>query len=211
MYKPHTIEQFKIHQYMKANFEMDSFILSPLSRTSMMLEDATGEKIAFEYQDGEIRQIPVPEPINPEQVRNYVRSFKSAPHQPVFRTFEDATRWWLNTPNPLSYQQLFGMPDDMYRHFLTRRLLDDEEVMELVSRKVVSELEYNDIRLWYWNGNSNGCWLGPYGVDGTGNSYQLIFNYRRPTEQRFLFYVKDEYYCFMNGLPYPYEDEMNEA
>ena len=208
MYKAHTIEQFKILQYMKQHFEMEHCILSPLSRSSMMLEDAKGEKVAFDYQDGEIHQIPIPEPISPEEVRNYIRAFKKAPHQPVFRTFDDATHWWLNTPNPLSYQQLFGFSNEMYRHFLTRRLLDDEEVMELVTRKVVTELEYKDIRLWYRNGNSCDCWFGPYGVDGTGNSYQMIFNYSRPTEQRFLFYVKDEYYCFMNGFPYPYENDI---
>lgn len=206
MYKPHTIEQFKLLQYMNKHFQMEHFILSPLSHSSMMLEDMQGGKLAFSYQDGAVRQIPIPEPISQEEVRSYVRAFKAAPHQPVFRTFEDATRWWLNTPNPLSYQQLFGLSDEMYRHFLTRRLLEDVEVMELVSRKLVTELEYNDIRLWYWNGHVGTCWLGPYGVDGTGNSYELIFNYLRPAEHRFLFYVKDEYYCFMNGLPYPYED-----
>ncbi len=29
MYKPQTIEQFKVYQYMKEYFEMDAFILSP--------------------------------------------------------------------------------------------------------------------------------------------------------------------------------------
>lgn len=205
MYKPHTIEQYKVLQYMKEHFQMDQFILSPLSRSSLMLEDMKGEKIAFEFLDGSIHQVSIPEPISDDEVSAYVRAMKANTHKALFRTFDDATRWWLNTPNPLSYQQLFGMSDEIYRHFLTRKLLSDEDVMELVSRKVVTELEYLDIRLWYWNGNMSSCWLGPYGVDGTGNSYQMIFNYRTSNEHRFLFYVKDEYYCFMNGLPYPYE------
>lgn len=199
MYKAHTIEQFKILQYMRSHFQMDRFILSPISRNTLMLEDLAGEKIAFTYHDGKVTQAAIPEPISQEALDAYLKTI----HRPIFRTFEDATIWWLNAPNPLTYQQLFGMSDELYRHFLTRRLLDDEEVMELASKELVTEAEYTDMRLWYWNGHMADCWLGPYGVDGTGNSYQLIMDYRKPAEHRFLFYVKDEYYCFMNGLQYP--------
>ena len=34
MYKPHTIEQYKIQQFLDANFVMEHFLVSPLSRTS---------------------------------------------------------------------------------------------------------------------------------------------------------------------------------
>jgi hypothetical protein len=44
------------------------------------------------------------------------------------------------------------------------------------------------------------------GVDGTGNSYKLVINYGSSEERQYIFYVQDEYYCFMNGLPYPYEN-----
>ena len=203
MYKAHTIEQFKVLQYMKTHFQMDSFILSPISKNTLMLEDMAGEKIAFTYCDGKIQQAAIPEPISQEELHAYLKMIRHSPDRPIFKTFEDATRWWLNNPNSLTYQQLFGMSDELYRHFLTRRLLDDEEVMALASRRLVTEPEYTDMRLWYWNGHMRDCWLGPYGVDGTGNSYQLIMDYRKPVEHRFLFYVKDEYYCFMNGLAYP--------
>ena len=206
MFKPHTIEQFKILQYLKRNFEMEHFILSPVSRNTLMLEDAAGDQIAFTYREDCIKQVPIPEPSSDTEIHAFLEEFRNSSHRPVFHSFEDATRWWLNHPNPLTYQQLFGFPDDLYRHFLTHKLLDDEEAMELASRQLVTELEYNDLRLWYRNGHICDCWLGPYGVDGTGNSYQLILDYRKPVEHRFLFYVKDEYYCFMNGLPYPYEN-----
>ena len=42
MYKPHTIEQYKIQQFLDANFAMEHFLVSPLSRTSLLLEDKTG-------------------------------------------------------------------------------------------------------------------------------------------------------------------------
>lgn len=203
MYKAHTIEQFKVLQYMKQHFQMEDFILSPISKDTLMLEDSDGGQIAFTYRNGAVTQTSVPVPIHADEVRAFIGKIRQAKNRPVVRTFEDVTHWWLNYPNPLSYQQLLGLSDDLYRHFLTRELLDDEEAMELAARKLVTELEYNDLRLWYWNGHIHDCWLGPYGVDGTGNSYQLIMNYRTPAEYRFLFYVKDEYYCFMNGLPYP--------
>lgn len=49
MYKPHTIEQYKIQQFLDANFVMEHFLVSPLSRTSLLLEDKTGEQIAFGF------------------------------------------------------------------------------------------------------------------------------------------------------------------
>lgn len=205
MYKAHTIEQFHILQYMKQHFNMQDFILSPISKNTLLLEDSGGAKISFDYCDGAVKQTSVPVSISANEVRAYIGRIKHTTKRPVIRTFEDATHWWLNHPNPLSYQQLLGLPDDLYRHYLTRELLDDEDAMELASRKLVTELEYDDLMLWYRNRHIHDCWIGPYGVDGTGNSYQLIMNYRKPAEYRFLFYVKDEYYCFMNGLPYPYE------
>ena len=38
MYKPHTIEQYKIQQFLDANFAMEHFLVSPLSRTSLLLD-----------------------------------------------------------------------------------------------------------------------------------------------------------------------------
>lgn len=49
MYKPHTIEQYKIQQFLDANFAMEHFLVSPLSRKSLLLEDKTGEQIAFGF------------------------------------------------------------------------------------------------------------------------------------------------------------------
>ncbi|MFR8542799.1 MAG: hypothetical protein ACLVD8_25835 [Enterocloster sp.] len=49
MHKPHTIEQYKIQQFLDANFAMEHFLVSPLSRMSLLLEDKTGEQIAFGF------------------------------------------------------------------------------------------------------------------------------------------------------------------
>ena len=47
MYKPHTIEQYKVYRFLEENFALEHFLLAPLSRFGLMLEDKTGEKIAF--------------------------------------------------------------------------------------------------------------------------------------------------------------------
>lgn len=47
MYKPHTIEQYKIQQFLDHTFAMEHFLVSPLSRSALMLEDRCGERIAF--------------------------------------------------------------------------------------------------------------------------------------------------------------------
>ena len=50
MYKPHTIEQYKIQQFLDHTFAMEHFLVSPLSRSALMLEDRCGERIAFPSQ-----------------------------------------------------------------------------------------------------------------------------------------------------------------
>ena len=68
MHKPHTIEQYKIQQFLDANFAMEHFLVSPLSRTSLLLEDKTGEQIAFGFFDNKVQEIPIPPPAKPEDV-----------------------------------------------------------------------------------------------------------------------------------------------
>ena len=69
MYKPHTIEQYKIQQFLDANFVMEHFLVSPLSRTSLLLEDKTGEQIAFGFFDNKVQEIPIPPPAKLEDVQ----------------------------------------------------------------------------------------------------------------------------------------------
>ena len=58
MYKPHTIEQYKIQRFLDDTLAMEHFLVSPLSRTSLLLEDETGEQLAFSFLDDEVREIP---------------------------------------------------------------------------------------------------------------------------------------------------------
>ncbi len=167
-----------------------------------MLEDQKGEKIAFSFEHGQIRETNIPEPVSRETARAFIQSVRHSTCPPQLKSYQDVTQWWLNTPNPLSYQQAVGLSDGLYRHFLTHELLDNEGVIKVASRKVITESEYNDILLWYLSEGQFFCWLGPSGVDGTGDFYRLIINYGKDNERSFTFYLKNEYYCQMNHIPY---------
>lgn len=198
MYKPYTIEQYKIHQFMKEEFELSHFLLSPLSRSALMLEDKTGAQIAFAYQGKEVREIPIPQPAPPEEVRLFIKEFRALSPKPRLTDFEAVTKWWLNHLNPLTYQQALGLPDKLYRHFLACPLLSDEKVVSLARKGLVTRAEYQDILLWYFNGHVASCWLGPVAVDGTGELYSLILDYGKPNRHEISFYLDDDYYRFMN-------------
>lgn len=203
MYKPQTTEQYKICFYIKEHFYLDQFLLSPLSRNSMLLEDSAGDKIAFGYLNGVVQEIAIPPPPDPEKVKDFFKSFRALEPKPRLDDFKSITRWWLNHSNPLTYQQALGLTDDLYRHFLSYPLIDDETVRRIVAKGLVTEKEFCDIRLWYRNGHVMTCWLGQLGLDGTGNIYGLIFRYRKPGERKFEFYLLDDYYCFMNHITPP--------
>ena len=58
MYKPHTIEQYKVYRFLEENFALEHFLLAPLSRFGLMLEDKTDEKIAFAFSITVCRKYP---------------------------------------------------------------------------------------------------------------------------------------------------------
>ena len=199
MYKPRTVEQFKVHLFLKGQFHMNYLTISPVSRTALMLEDLDGDRLAFEWRDNAAVEIPLPVPASKEVQTNFLRAFWADPDHPKLCNFEQLTDWWLSHPTPLTYQQALNLPEDLYRRFLTcERLLYFQEVMELIHRSAVTEEEFRDIQLWYRNGNAAGTWLGPSGVDGDGNSYELVLDWMRPRERRYRFYLMDEYYRDMH-------------
>lgn len=206
MYKPFTVELFRIQQYLKEQFDLSHFLQMPLSRDTVLLQDEQGAQIAFKYQNNSVCQIPVPTTLSYDEVVAYIRSLRQGRKVPNLKTFQDVTRWWASNPNPLTYQQALGLSNDLYAHFLTHKLLEDEDVLRLVHQDVITESEYKSLRLWHRDGNLHRCLLVPYGVDGTGDSYELIWDYGRTSAVSFIFYVKNEYYCFMHGIPYPCDE-----
>lgn len=122
----------------------EHFLLAPLSRFGLILEDKTGEKIAFAFLNNCVQEIPVPAPADPETVTAFLKQFRSLTPHPVIHDFEALTRWWLDNPNPLTYQQALGMSDDLYRHFLSHPLISEDEALRLARKGLVTESEYND-------------------------------------------------------------------
>ncbi|RFZ77613.1 hypothetical protein DS742_17510 [Lacrimispora amygdalina] len=201
MFKPRTVNQFKVYRFIKERFALDHFLISPLSRSALLLEDRTGDKLAFAFQDGDVREIEIPAPPAPDAVRTFWQQFRILESPPRMKDFDDITVWWMNHSNPLTYQMALNLPDDLYQHFLTHPILEDKAVYQLAEKGLVTEAEYLDVLLWYRNGNFRNHWLGPLGLDGTGNIYGLIRNYEKPNANEIRFYLLDDYYCYMNHLP----------
>ncbi len=200
MYKPLTIEQYKVYRYIKERFELEYFLLSPLSGSALILEDRFGERSAFSFQDGVVRETEIPPPAPAEEIKAFMARFRALDPPPKLKTFDEVTRWWLEHPNPLTHRQALGLKDTLYRHYLSHRKLKDEEVYALAAKGLVTGSEYNDILLWYLDGHTDSCWLGPLGLDGTGNIYGLTLRCQTPPSKEMTFYLLDDYYREMNHI-----------
>lgn len=191
MYKPRTVEQFKVMEYLKEHVQMDSFLVSPVSRSGLMIEDGDGNCLAFQWVDGGVQEAPLPVPATREEHRAFVAKFHADPTHPHLSSLDDLTDWWLNHPSPLTYRQALNLPEELYRRYLScDRLLDLDDVLTLVMGGNVSDAEYLDLKLWFWDGHSGGNWLGPVGIDGWGERYELVFNWMTPAEMSYPFYVE---------------------
>ena len=192
MYKPYTIEHYKLLQILNDQFSLSQFDISPLSRNALLLEDRDGGQAAFLYDKGHMRETQIPSYLSPVQAREYIREQNLAGKIPPMYCFDDVTRWWLNTPNPLSYQQALGLSDTLYRHFLRKPLMDDKAALAMVSKGKISDAEYNDLLLWYLNGHRHDCWLGWLGLDFVGELYGLTLHYGTANPETLLFYLMDD-------------------
>lgn len=200
MYKPYTIDQYKVYQFLEQNFALEHFLLSPISGSTLMLEDKAGDTIAFAFREGAVCEVPIPPPSPPEIVKEYLKHFQALDPKPELKTFDDVTRWWVKHPNPLTYQQALGLSDELYRHFLSHPLAEEEDIRRFAASGLVTEDQYRDMQLWFRNGNMAGHWLGFRGLDGTGERYGLIFDYGAPSAREFQFYLFDDYYRHMNHI-----------
>lgn len=200
MFKPCTIDQFKVYNFLKEQFALDNCLISPLSHSALLLEDHTGQKNAFAFQDGNIKEIEIPMPPEPDSLHAFWQQFKALDPPPQLKNFDDITIWWVNHLNPLTYQMALNLPDNLYPHFLTHPVLEDQAVYQLAEKGLVTETEYMDIQLWYRNGHFKDHWLGPLGLDGTGIIYGLTWNYGKTNAYEMKFYILDDYYRCINHI-----------
>ena len=47
MYKPHTIEQYKVYRFLEENFALEHFLLAPLSRFGLMTKPVKKSRLPF--------------------------------------------------------------------------------------------------------------------------------------------------------------------
>lgn len=52
--KVNTVEQFKIMEFLKENFELELFQLELLDRYSIKVSDSTSESMIFKYENGKV-------------------------------------------------------------------------------------------------------------------------------------------------------------
>ncbi len=156
MYKPRTIEQFKIMEYIKDNFHMECLLVAPVSRSSLMIQDEIGDRMAFQWMDGHVLEAPLPTPASNQEHLAFIKAFWADPRHPQFMSFDDLTTWWLNNPTPLTHQQILNLPDDLYcRYLACEQLLElDDVLLEVAEAPLQQHLHcapYPGIVLGYQN------------------------------------------------------------
>lgn len=52
--KVNTVEQFKVLEYIKQNFNLAALDLKLEDNYSISIQDSTGEKAVFKYEDGKV-------------------------------------------------------------------------------------------------------------------------------------------------------------
>lgn len=189
MYKPRTIGQFKVLEYLKSQFALDAFLVAPISRDGLMLTDRNEETIAFECCGNTIRQCDVPGPGTRSDMRVFIEYLNYKCPDPKDHTFETKTRLWLDIPVGLSHQQALGLTDDLYYHYLTHEIPDKEYILRHIVDGFVTPEVYRSIQLWYLDGHTMDTYLVIGGIDGIGTLIDLIFSYRTPNAEHHQFYL----------------------
>lgn len=191
MYKPRTVNQFKVMEFLKENFVTDVCLISPISRDGLMLEDRNMDRIGFVCHSDIISECVIPEPGTRGALRMFAESLRLAYPRAEQRTFEAKTQHWLNCPGLVTYQQALGLDDDLFRHYLKHPMLTEDDVRHLTTLGRVSEDVYHSILLWYLDGHCADNHLCVGGVDSAGTCIDLTFRYRQPNAELLQFYLME--------------------
>lgn len=55
--KVNTVEQFKVLEYIKQNFNLAALDLKLEDNYSISIQDSTGERAVFKYEDGKVNML----------------------------------------------------------------------------------------------------------------------------------------------------------
>lgn len=189
MYKPRTIGQYRVMEFLKAQFHLDSFLVWPISRDALLLEDRDDEQIAFVSTEDGIAECEVPPPGTSADLRLFHEYLNGKYPKPEQQTFDAKTRLWLESPIPISFAQALGLTDELFRHYLSHPMIDEEEMRRQIVTGSVSIGMYQSMQLWYLDGHVKDTLLLIAGVDGIGPYADLIFHYRTPFAESHQFYI----------------------
>ena len=192
MYKPRTISQHKVMEFLKDQFHLDSCLVWPISRNSLLLEDENHDQIAFASNEAGIYECEIPGPGTRTDVRmfyDYLRRKCPEPHQ---QTFNAKTQLWLNCPIRITYAQALGLGDELFRHYLTHPMMDKEDILRSIVTGMVSMDDYRSMQLWYLDGHTKDTLLLIAGVDGIGQYADMVFHYRTPHAECHQFYLRED-------------------
>lgn len=189
MYKPHTIPQFKVWEFLQDHFVLDACYVWPLSREGLILEDREGEQIAFAYQDGLVAECELPVPGGAAEQRDFIQLLNAIYPKAGEQTFEAKAGLWLDRPCGLTYPQALGLTAPLLRHYLKFPIPTEAEVLVMTAQGAVTEETYRSILLWYLDGHTAAHHLVIGGVDGYGTFVDLFLHYHQPGMEHIQFYL----------------------
>lgn len=138
------------------------------------------EQIAFVSTEDGIAECEVPPPGTSADLRLFHEYLNGKYPKPEQQTFDAKTRLWLESPIPISFAQALGLTDELFRHYLSHPMIDEEEMRRQIVTGSVSISMYRSMQLWYLDGHVKDTLLLIAGVDGIGPYADLIFHYRTP-------------------------------
>lgn len=138
MYKPCTAAQFKVLEYLRGSFDIGLCLIYPSSPNRLVPEDLHGGKLAFSWQDSEIREDPVPAPSSVDDVWLFLDAlFYRCPDMSQW-TFKMRHRLWMEGTFYMTYQQTLGLSDEVFQHYLRRPMLTSEDIRGLAVQGILT-------------------------------------------------------------------------
>lgn len=181
MPKAKTIAQFCLYHFLDTHFDLNEFHMTAAD-DGVMLEDVTGKRAVFQYQDGTVIMLPVKEPDDGHARQPLAFLLTGAPAHDMHSG---------TVPGHLTLHQIMELPDTLLAHCMTHELPTDEEVREMIRTGRVSAENYMDILLWYLAGNYEVHYLGMAGIDAEGCCMDLIFHHLTSQAEHIQFYLEE--------------------
>lgn len=175
MYKPCTDAQFKVLEYLRGSFDTSLCLIYPSGPDGLVLEDPHGGKLAFSWQDGRIKEQPVPEPGSIDDVYLFGDTLiDRCPDQSRW-TFEMRHKLWMEGTFHVTYQQAMGLPDELFRHYLSHPMIAAEDIPGLVVQGTMAKESYYSLLLWLQDGHTEDCALiGPFEEPSGTYAYLIL-------------------------------------